>query len=561
MASRLKHGKVVLLKIRSAASRSNSGKATNGLARRVAVAVVLLTLWLAPLACSGQFTSPAKLTATAADPAVAVTGLQPAGAVLSTLTPLAVSSPTATAQPTPTPLHAPSPIPAPTSGTPKDAPILYYTQAGDTLKALALRFNVQPSEITSPDHIPTEGLLNPGELLLIPPRLTALSNSKPLLPDSEIVFSPSALDFDIAAFVKEDNGYLSTYKEWRSDGWYDGTGIIHRVAIENSVNPRLLLAILEQQAHWDDGQPQNLAQTDYPIGFVKGESEKKGLYYQLSWAVQQLNIGYYGWREGSVTELTFPDGSKLRLAPELNAGTVSILYFFSRLYNQPEWNNILYGQDGFLSLYEKMFGNPWLRSQTVEPLFPATLTQPPLALPFPPGHTWAFTGGPHPAWGEGTQGAPAALDFAPAATVHGCYKSDEWVTASASGLVVRSTNGVVVVDLDGDGYEQTGWDIMYLHIATQDRVPEKTWVNLNDHIGHPSCEGGVATGTHVHIARKYNGEWILADGPMPFDLDGWITHWDKVPYKGYMTNGTQLVIASQVGSFESKVTRPVDSNP
>ncbi|MBE0700020.1 MAG: hypothetical protein IH586_24100, partial [Anaerolineaceae bacterium] len=344
------------------------------------------------------------------------------------------------------------------------------------------------------------------------------------------------------------------YKEWRSSGWHDGVMVIQRVAIENSINPRLLLAITERQSHWVYGQPQSLAETDFPIGWLKVENEKKGLYYQLSWAVQQLNIGYYGWRDGTVTELTFPDQSKLRLAPDLNAGTVSLLYLFSRLYNQPEWAGILYGPDGLMTLYENMFGNPWMRAQTVEPLFPATLTQPPLELPYLPGRTWSFTGGPHSAWGP--DGARAALDFAPSSVTHGCYESTEFVTAMASGLVVRSENAVVVLDLDGDGYEQTGWNIMYMHIATQGRIPLGTWANLNDPIGHPSCEGGVSTGTHTHIARKYNGEWILADGPMPFVLSGWRAHADKELYKGTMTKDGKTAYSSTVGSFESLVIRP-----
>ena len=36
-------------------------------------------------------------------------------------------------------------------------------------------------------------------------------------------------------------------------------------------------------------------------------------------------------------------------------------------------------------------------------------------------------------------------------------------------------------------------------------------------------EGGHVTGTHVHIARKYNGEWIPADG-LAFNLEGWVAH-------------------------------------
>ena len=411
-----------------------------------------------------------------------------------------------------------------------------------------------PEEITSPSKIPQEGLFDPGILLIIPHRLGEVSSSTQLIPDSEVVYSPSALDFELKRFIENSDGYLTIYKEWRSSGWMDGARVIERVGIENSINPRLLLAIFEHQSHWVYYQPQSLAETDYPIGWLRVENEKKGLYYQLSWAVQQLNIGYYGWRDGTVTELTFPDGKTIRLAPDLNAGTVSLLYLFSRLYNQPEWAGILYGQDGLMALYDDMFGNPWIRAQTIEPLFPATLTQPPLELPYAPGRTWSFTGGPHSAWGP--DGARAALDFAPSSVTHGCYDSDDWVTASASGLVVRSENGVVVLDLDGDGYEQTGWAILYLHIDTTDRVPLGTWLNLNDRIGHPSCEGGNATGTHVHMARKYNGEWILADGPMPFVLSGWRAHAGDALYIGTLTQDEQTVYSSVVGSFESLVKRP-----
>ena len=527
------------------------------------------------LACSGGFITPAQLTATAVAPNQLVSS---GNIILSTTTPEpTLNDPVAGLQPTApnsavestavptrqleiTPLSEPTPtLPQPTATDPvrttEDPPILYYTQAGDTLKGLAARFNVRTEEITSPDAIPPEGLFDPGVLLLIPPRLGEVSSSTPLIPDSDVVFSPSALDFDLQQFIKEAGGYLTTYKEWRSSGWHDGAKVVQRVAIENSINPRLLLAITERQSHWVYGQPQSLAETDFPIGWLKVENEKKGLYYQLSWAVQQLNIGYYGWRDGTVTELTFPDQHKLRLAPNLNAGTVSLLYLFSRLYNQPEWAGILYGPDGLLTLYENMFGNPWMRAQTVEPLFPATLTQPPLELPFLPGRTWSYTGGPHSAWGP--DGARAALDFAPSTDTHGCYTSTEWVTAVASGLVVRSENGVIVIDLDGDGHEQTGWSILHLHIATDGRVPLGTWVNLNDPIGHPSCEGGVANGTHTHMARKYNGEWILADGPMPFVLSGWRAHADKALYKGTLTKDGKTVYSSTVGSFESLVTRPI----
>jgi murein DD-endopeptidase MepM/ murein hydrolase activator NlpD len=89
-----------------------------------------------------------------------------------------------------------------------------------------------------------------------------------------------------------------------------------------------------------------------------------------------------------------------------------------------------------------------------------------------------------------------------------CYVSQFFATAVAPGVIARTAEGVVILDLDGDGDESTGWTILYLHMAAQDRVQAGTVVQAGDKIGHPSCEGGVSTGTHMHIARRYNGEWI-----------------------------------------------------
>jgi len=137
-------------------------------------------------------------------------------------------------------------------------------------------------------------------------------------------------------------------------------------------------------------------------------------------------------------------------------------------------------------------------------------------------------------------------------------KSNAWVTASASGLVVRSGNGVVVLDLDGDGYEQTGWILLYLHVSSDKRVPVGTWVDVGDPLGHPSCEGGMATGTHLHIARKYNGEWIAADGPMPFVLSGWRAHAGTEAYKGSLTREDETINACTCGSFDTRIMRTAD---
>ncbi len=110
-------------------------------------------------------------------------------------------------------------------------------------------------------------------------------------------------------------------------------------------------------------------------------------------------------------------------------------------------------------------------------------------------------------------------------------------------MITRAANGEVIQDLDGDGYEQTGWVILYMHIETRDRVVPGTYLFTGDRVGHPSCEGGIANGTHVHLARRYNGEWIAADGNLPFNLSGWISSGTGTEYDGYLTRGSQQVEA------------------
>jgi LasA protease len=228
-------------------------------------------------------------------------------------------------------------------------------------------------------------------------------------------------------------------------------------------------------------------------------------------------------------------------------------YLFSKHLNYDEWLKAIDPKTGFPVLFADMFGDPWVRAQETGPLFPPDMTQPNFILPFEVGAPWTLTGGPHPAWEQ--ESAFAAIDFAPAMDAPGCGLSSAWVVAVAPGLIVRSEDGYVVLDLDRDGFEQTGWVFLYEHIAAKDRIPVNTIVNAGDHIGHPSCEGGTATGTHVHIARKYNGEWVAAGDPLPFILSGWTAHAGSAPYQGTLTKGNLVVTASQVSLGSSKIIR------
>jgi len=121
--------------------------------------------------------------------------------------------------------------------------------------------------------------------------------------------------------------------------------------------------------------------------------------------------------------------------------------------------------------------------------------------------------------------------------------------------VVRSDHNVVVIDLDADGHEQTGWTVVYVHVADLERIQPGQRVETDDPLGHPSCERGRSTGSHVHIARKYNGEWLFADGPLPFTLGGWEAIAGTKNYQGELVKGGLTVSANPGGNRTSIIIR------
>jgi murein DD-endopeptidase MepM/ murein hydrolase activator NlpD len=265
----------------------------------------------------------------------------------------------------------------------------------------------------------------------------------------------------------------------------------------------------------------------------KVEEGWDGLFIQLSWAANQLNRGYYGWEANWLRNVELIDGTLVQLAPELNAGTVAVQSYLALHSALPVWEAQVSWGGGFGDVYHTFFGDPF--RYAIEPLIPPDLIQPEMALPWAAGETWYFTGGPHGAWGSNS--AWAALDFVPADNSLGCNPAPDWVRAVAPGRVLRSENGEVLVDMDDDGYEGTGWVVLYLHIYSDERVPVGTWLETGDKIGHPSCEGGFGTATHLHIARRYNGRWIEADGPIPFVMDGWTPVSYSIEYDGALIKG------------------------
>ncbi len=426
----------------------------------------------------------------------------------------------------------------------------YTAQSGDTLPALAARFNTTTEEILAANpFIPRDATtMPPGMPMQIPIYFLALwANPFKVIPDHAFVNGPTLSGFSTAAFVAAQPGWLREYRVYASGKWRSGAEMVDFVALNYSINPQLLLALLEYQggALTQDAPPvkKNL------LGMTRIYWENP--YLQLVLAANTLNNGYYGWRAGNLLEFDDTDGILIRPDPWQNAGSVALQFYFSRIFAGEKYARAT-GPEGLIQTYADFFGNPWNNPIV---LIPGSLQQPQLQLPFPEQQTWSYTGGPHTGWGTGKP--LAAVDFAPPASKSGCFIAEErnYSTAMADGLVVRSTVEGVALDLDKDGDERTGWVIFYLHLATRARAPLGAELKAGERIGYPSCEGGRSTGTHVHIARKYNGEWIIADSAIPFQMDGWVTRNGIKEYFGTLVKGGLTVTASEYSDLYASISR------
>ncbi len=508
---------------------------------------VLSMLLLAGLACVRQPSGPVIIVTATPPEAVSTLGIETRTAGEETVgfpVALAQSLPGAGAAPI-----VPTPDPPLSFEMPEPLPESYVVQAGDTLSAIASQFGTTVEQLTALNALGDPSLIPVGQVLALPSSRTVFGPAFKILPDSELVRGPATASFDIAGYVRMLPGYISSFTEMVDGVTIDAAEIVRRVADDFSVNPRLLLALLENSSGWLFNPTPSEATLLYPMGYIQPGYE--GLYEQLSWAANRLNEGYYGYRLRGQRWFTFSNGIRVAYASGINAATAAVQYVLSLNRSYDAWLEQV-DPAGFYLLYAGLFGDPF--ALTVDPLLPPGLTQPAMRLPWEQGELWYYTGGPHGAYASGS--AWAAIDFAPPGDkdTAGCFVAPQWATAVADGVIARSERGFVVLDLDGDGDETTGWTVVYLHLASEGRVPAGTVVRAGDPLGHPSCEGGVSNATHLHIARRYNGEWIPAQchacvpglSDLPFVLGGWtVRGWEGQEYQGTMSKGGDYRQAEQ----------------
>ena len=414
------------------------------------------------------------------------------------------SLPTATSTPQPTNTATSTPTATPTP-TPTFVPAWYEIKEGNTLFEVALKHDTSVDEILQMNNIEEDTRLRIGRVLAIPSDITIHLPECHLIEDSEVTYGSSYVEWDTSEFIKQQKGYLAEYEAYGRDAGQ----IIDQVAAKYHVGPRALLATIEMMSGWVTKRNPSVGS---PFG-MKGAGTAD-LQWWTSWAAEKMMQSYYGQLEGRRDWVILGSGAQARLYPGTSPGTAAIANVLAAVVTDPDELSQLLEGGGFEDAYQRLFGK--MRGG---PVLPADGQQPYFALPWKANEQWIFTGGPHGGFGDDLTGW-AALDFAPPIP-RGCWPSEFPVRAVAPGLVIESREGEVWIDLDGDGDIRTGWSVYHLHLATEGRIETGERVEVGDVVGFPSCEGGIADASHLHIARMYEGQWMPANGPVPFQLGNW----------------------------------------
>ncbi|MFQ5921540.1 MAG: dockerin type I domain-containing protein [Anaerolineales bacterium] len=349
-----------------------------------------------------------------------------------------------------------------------------------------------------------------------------------LVSDGQFVWGPNVGEFDIGSFLAGMGSPLAAYAP-----------DIELWASYSSVNPKLLIAILELQHGWVYGISHTLSEDEIRSTIEDTSMELATTFYEhlFTWGARRPAFTPFPSFGPSVM---LQDGSAAELDPSQSSGTVALVAAMAADIAPAGYESKFAGVTrDFRTIFGAMFpeSDPLDTSNEI-----ATQAVPPdslFQLPFPLGAEWVGSG-PH-SWNGGSWPPPfSSIDFF---TGGGSCSAppNQYAVAAAYGAVNRPDGYTCWLEIDHGG----GWVTSYYHLQN---LYSGAPIGRNSKVGTIGCEtcaGGFATGPHLHFSLKYNGAYASLEGAK---FSGWIVHEGSVPYNSgsFERDGTDLPAYSRL---------------
>jgi len=349
-----------------------------------------------------------------------------------------------------------------------------------------------------------------------------------LISDGQFVWGPNVGDFDIGAFLADRGSPLAEY-----------AADIELWAGYSSVNPKVLIAVLELRNGWVSGISYSISEDEIRSTIEDTAMGLASTFYE--------HLHTWGARRPAFTPITsfgptvlLQDGSAASLDPSQSSGTVALVAAMAAdIAPAGLETKFAGGARDFRTIFGAFFPESALLDTSNEVVTQNTPPDTLFQLPFPLGAEWVASG-PH-SWNGGSSLPPfSSIDFFTGGGV--CLAPpNQYAVAAAYGSVTRPSGYSCWLEIDHGG----GWVTSYYHLQNlYSGAPLGRNAKVGT-IGCETCAGGFSTGPHVHFALKYNGAYVSLEG---VKLSGWTVHVGSVPYNSgsYERDGVVLPAYSRI---------------
>jgi murein DD-endopeptidase MepM/ murein hydrolase activator NlpD len=360
-----------------------------------------------------------------------------------------------------------------------------------------------------------------------------------LIDRERFFYEPDFYSPQIQAFLETQPGPLKSYRATIGNREHSFADVLSSQTTLYSINPKVVLALIEQQSGLLSNSAPSEDQQRFMLGF-RGENEgRAGWMSQLRWAIRELHRAQRDFP--SAPDLVYADQSHSPLPPGLTVADYAVMRVLAATTSAPELAAKLdQSNNSFVATYARLFGDP--RDAV------ANLPKP--AVPFltPPMEAL------HETTSFFDHDAPFLTQDGSIVTYRGdrdeqlSYDGhDGWdygmmppepVLAAADGTVVFAGNSddgcgiahVVIIE------HHNGYRTLYWHLSRASVEPGP--IKRGEQIGIAGSSG-CATGPHLHFQVQYLGRdtdpagWCGPKGGDPWanhpagQISTWI--WRDVP--------------------------------
>lgn len=337
-------------------------------------------------------------------------------------------------------------------------------------------------------------------------------------------YAPDFYEPEIQAFLDAQPGPLREVRFQIGDRSQSFAEVLVNFSNLYSFNPKILLALIEQQSQLLSAADPAPEQLDWAMGF-QGENERKqGLYSQLYWSVVTLRravADYANYPPEALPDLVFEDDEEQPVPPDISLTRYAIARVLARTTTP---DNLPAAMNDFLATYTRLFGDPRLPPEGWPPRAEPFLYRPfekPFRVTSFFDHETPFlkqNGSLVSFWGT----TEVSLSYDGHTGWDYALKPPDPILAAADGRVVFAGNSDdgcgfpargVIID-HGNGYRTLYWHLSVLQVEAGEEVRQGTQIGI---AGATGC----AFGPHLHFQVQYLGRDVDPYGWCGSSADPW----------------------------------------